>query len=122
LNDGTRGHHRYPLTQAEQFTVVLGGVPRHPNERSAEAIPLSYVNSESSRSDATREASSYDPIAPTEFPTGWSATRRVEPRRPSSSVTYSPQEEDTVHPSHPKTAIGLGLPPNVLELGLTIGQ
>lgn len=58
-----------------------------------------------------------DPIAPTEFPTGWSAARRPEALRPGSSVTYSPQEEDTVSLSRPKTAIGLGLPPIVFRKG-----
>jgi hypothetical protein len=62
------------------------------------------------------------PIAPTEFPTGRSATQVIQRQAPSHSATYTPQEEDTVHPSRPEAATGLGLPPNVFGLGLTIGQ
>jgi hypothetical protein len=63
-----------------------------------------------------------DPIAPTEFPTGWSAAQEFRAQALSVRATCSPQEEDTVCSSRPEAATSLGLPPNVLGLGLTIGQ
>jgi hypothetical protein len=53
------------------------------------------------------------PFAPTKFPTGWSAAQQGRRYAPFRSVTCTPQEEDTDHRSHPKTATGLGLPPSV---------
>jgi len=64
---------------------------------------------------------SHYPFAPTEFPTGRSATQESE-LESILSVTCTPQEEDTIHESRPGTGTRSGLPPNVLGIGLTIGH
>ena len=62
------------------------------------------------------------PIAPTEFPKGWSATGTFGLREPPRAATCTPQEEDAFHWSRPETATGLGLPPNVLQIVIANGQ
>ncbi|KAI9833514.1 MAG: hypothetical protein M1819_003673 [Sarea resinae] len=54
------------------------------------------------------------PIAPTEFPKGWSAAGTFGLREPPRAATCTPQEEDAFGRSRPRTATGLGLPPTVL--------
>jgi hypothetical protein len=63
------------------------------------------------------------PIAPTEFPKGWSAIHL-------SQGTRAPYPEYSIHPSGggylppvtPEAVTSLGLPPNVLGIMLAIGQ
>jgi hypothetical protein len=49
-------------------------------------------------SEATTGLTSY-PFAPTEFPTGRSTTQVFDAKGAFHSVTYTPQEEDTVYRS-----------------------
>lgn len=62
------------------------------------------------------------PIAPTEFPTRWSATREVQRQAPSHSATYTPQEEDTGRRITSEDGYLLRLAPGGLGVGLAIGQ
>jgi hypothetical protein len=59
-----------------------------------------------------------DPIAPTEVPTGWSATREFQGQALSIGATYSLQEEDTGHLSRPEDGYRLRLTPKCLGINV----
>jgi len=79
LNGVPRRVPRYPLTRAEQFTVALSGQRPTPllgpEGRQRHGVPLRTPQRRVLWSYAATPNSNRDPIAPTEFPTGWSVAQ-----------------------------------------------